>query len=83
MVKMVSLSLKYGNAPASAWAYADYGLILCGYKNQIDRGYQFGTLAHNLVTKLNTPELKAKVDVSIDSSIRHWHEPLRNTLPPC
>ncbi|AFY69062.1 adenylate/guanylate cyclase with GAF sensor(s) [Thalassoporum mexicanum PCC 7367] len=81
MVKMVGLSARYGNAPASAWAYANYGLILCSYRDNIDRGYQFGSLAHGLVNQLKTPELKAKVGVSIASSIRHWHTPLADTLP--
>ena len=58
---MVSLSAQYGNTPLSAQAYATYGIILCGAVGDIDTGYQFGTLALNLVERLDARELRASV----------------------
>ena len=46
---------QHGNTPLSAQAYATYGIILCGAMGDIEVGYQFGTLAANLVEKLNAP----------------------------
>jgi signal transduction histidine kinase/DNA-binding NarL/FixJ family response regulator len=80
--KQVNLSIQYGNAPVSTLAYANYGLILCGVVGDIERGYQFGQLALNLVSKLNAKEFEAKTLFMVNTFIRHWQEPLRNTLEP-
>ncbi|MBD1842590.1 AAA family ATPase [Cyanobacteria bacterium FACHB-63] len=80
--KQVNLSVQYGNAPVSPNAYANYGLVLCGVVGDIDSGYQFGQLALNLLSRLNTQEIKAKTIGIVNIFIRHWKEPLRNTLEP-
>jgi predicted ATPase len=58
--KQVQLSVQYGNASVSPFAYANYGFLLCGVVGDIDSGYQFGQLALSLVSKLNSQEIKAK-----------------------
>ncbi|MEG4865142.1 MULTISPECIES: trifunctional serine/threonine-protein kinase/ATP-binding protein/sensor histidine kinase [unclassified Microcoleus] len=80
--KQVNLSVQYGNASVSPFAYANYGLLLCGVVGDIDSGYQFGQLALNLVSKLNAQEIKAKTVVIVNVLIRHWKEHLRETLEP-
>jgi PAS domain S-box-containing protein len=59
--QQVNLSIKYGNSPFSAFAYANYGLILKGVVQDIESGYQFGQLALNLVNMLNDKSLKCKI----------------------
>ena len=59
--KQINLSIKYGNAPTSAFAYANYGLILCGIVGNIEIGSQFGQLALSLLEQLNANPLKAKI----------------------
>jgi predicted ATPase/signal transduction histidine kinase len=76
----VSLSVKYGNAPASCFAYAAYGFILCGIVGDIEAGYQFGQLALNLLERLNAKEFKAKTMLFAHSGTRHWKEPLTDIL---
>ena len=49
VIKQVNLSLKYGNAPLSAFAYVVYGLVLCGTIGDIETGYKFGKLALSVV----------------------------------
>ena len=64
--KQVDLSVQYGNASVSPFAYANYGFLLCGIVGDIDSGYQFGQLALNLVSKLNAQEIKAKTIVIVN-----------------
>ncbi|AFZ27489.1 putative ATPase [Cylindrospermum stagnale PCC 7417] len=80
--KQVNLSVQYGNASVSAFAYANYGLLLCGVVGDIDSGYQFGQLALALVSKLNAQEIKAKTLLIVNIFIRPWKDHLRETLEP-
>src|SRR6478672_9688507 len=82
LCKQVDLSVEYGNASVSPFAYANYGLLLCGVVGDIDSGYQFGQLALNLLSKLNAQEIKAKTVVIVNIFIRPWKEHLRETLEP-
>ncbi|MGB7444677.1 MAG: AAA family ATPase [Coleofasciculaceae cyanobacterium] len=79
--KQVNLSIKYGNVPASAFAYATYGSILCGIVGDIDSGYRFGQLALDLVEQLNAKEVEAKTIFVVNCLVRHWQEHLHQTLP--
>lgn len=80
VLKQVNLSIKYGNAPLSAYAYAVYGLVLCGVLLDIESGYQFGELALSILERFNSSELKAKTFFVTELSIRHWKEHVRETL---
>ncbi|MEG4294324.1 AAA family ATPase [Microcoleus sp. C2C3] len=82
LCKQVDLSVQYGNASVSPFAYANYGFLLCGVVGDIDSGYQFGQLALSLLSRLNAQEIKAKTVVIVNSFIRHWKEHLRKTLEP-
>ena len=80
--KQVDLSVQYGNASVSPFAYANYGFLLCGVLGDIESGYEFGQLALNLVSKLNAQEIKAKTVAIVNLFIKHWKEHLRATLEP-
>ena len=80
--KQVNLSVEYGNTAESAFAYANYGLILCAIVSDIDSGYQFGQLALNLLEHFQAKELKARTFVIINNLVRHWKEPVKDTLQP-
>ncbi len=79
--KMVNLSIKYGNSPESALAYADYGLILCGRMGDIETGTKFGQLALDLLHRLKAPERKARTLFSVNAFIMHWQQHVRDSLP--
>ena len=51
--QQVNLSVKYGNTPLSAFAYAWYGTILCGVVVDINSGYEFGQLALQILEKFH------------------------------
>jgi predicted ATPase len=80
--EQIKLSIKYGNAPWSAFSYAIYGTILCGVLDDIESGYQFGQLAAELLSKFDARELTAKVVINTDGDIRHWKQPARDTIEP-
>ncbi|GAA6617945.1 ATP-binding protein [Scytonema sp. NUACC26] len=82
LFKQVNLSLQYGNAPLSAFAYVAYGLTLCGVMGDIEQGYQFGKLALNLLVKFNAKEVKGKVLQTFNALIRHWKEHTKEILSP-
>ncbi len=79
--EQVKLSLKYGNAPLSAFSYAVYGVILCGLVDDLEGGYRFGKVALRLMSSFNAKEIKAKILYTTNSLILPHQEPLKNTLP--
>ncbi|MBW4565369.1 MAG: AAA family ATPase [Mojavia pulchra JT2-VF2] len=80
--KQVNLSIQYGNASVSPFAYASFGLILCGMVGDIEFGYQFGQLALSLLSKLNTHALRARTLLTVYTFIIHWKEHARVLLKP-
>ncbi|MEB3825882.1 trifunctional serine/threonine-protein kinase/ATP-binding protein/sensor histidine kinase [Phormidium sp. CCY1219] len=82
ILKQVNLSIEGGNAPLSAFAYASYGLLLCGVILDIEAGYHFGKLALNLLEKFDAKALRSKVVMVVYSNIWHWKASIRDTLAP-
>jgi PAS domain S-box-containing protein len=80
--KQVNLSIQYGNALVSPFAYATFGFILCGMGGNIESGYQFGQLALRLLSLLNIHSLKARTLAIVNIFIIHWKEHLREALKP-
>jgi len=80
VLEMVNLSLEYGNAPISAFAYVLYGVLLCGGEN-FQGGYEFGKLSLKLLTHFNTQAFKAKILFLIGTHITIWHESVQAALP--
>ena len=82
VLAQINLSVKHGNTAESAFAYAWYGLILCGVTGDIEAGFQFGQLALRLVEKLNAKELKPRVVLATNMFAIHWKQHFRETLTP-
>ena len=78
---MVSLSLQFGNAPASTVGYLIHGVVLCSFLGDVKTGYGFGKLALNLLDRFNTPEFKSQILAVFSSWIQHHQEGLRVTIP--
>ncbi len=81
VLAQVNLSIKYNNAILSAFAYVCYGIILCGVVQDIESGYQFGSLGLSLVERLNVKKVKAKVYEPFGAHVIHWKEHTRESLP--
>ncbi|MEG4168640.1 MULTISPECIES: AAA family ATPase [unclassified Microcoleus] len=78
---MVSLSLQFGNAPASTVGYAMHGMVLCAFLQEVETGYSFGQLALSLLDRLNVPEFKSTVLLLFGGWIQHRQESLLATIP--
>jgi predicted ATPase/signal transduction histidine kinase/serine/threonine protein kinase len=79
--QQINLSIQYGNTSDSAFAYANYGLILCN-SGDIDSGYQIAQIAEKIVKKFNVKELKGRILLNVITMTRHWKEHVRQTLLP-
>jgi len=60
ILKMVNLSLKYGNTSASAFGYSCYGLLLA-VQEDYQTAYQFGDLSLKISEKFYDPSLIGKI----------------------
>ncbi|XYI02389.1 AAA family ATPase [Sorangium sp. So ce1128] len=80
ILTIVNLSLKHGNADASAYGYACYGFMLAAVLGQPSAGHAFGKLAVALNDKLQNASLTAKVYASVGSFL-YLEEPLRASVP--
>lgn len=80
MAKQVELTLRYGLTPSSAQAFAGYGGVLCGQYNRLDQGYQLGLVALDIDKQLPSRLTHHKTLSLFNTYVRHWKEPLSNTL---
>ncbi|KAB8318232.1 AAA family ATPase [Tolypothrix campylonemoides VB511288] len=80
--KQVNLSIQYGNAFVSPFAYANFGFVLCGMIGNIESGYEFGQLALRLLSQSNTHSLKARTLLIVNNFIIHWKEHVREISKP-
>ncbi len=80
--KQVNLSIQYGNALVSPFAYANFGLILCGVVGNIEFGYQFGQLALGMLSQSNFHSLKARTLNIVNNFIIHRKVHARELLKP-
>ena len=80
--RQVRLSLKYGNSRYSPFAYVSFGFALVVFLNQLARGYNFGTLALQLVDKLKADEVRNRVLVTFYAFLSGWKENLRASIDP-
>jgi predicted ATPase len=79
--EQVNLSVKYGNASFSPYAYANYSAILNGVIQDVESAYQFGNLALNLLERLNPKEFKAKTINQVAVFTLHAKVHIRETFP--
>ncbi|HSF75986.1 MAG TPA: serine/threonine-protein kinase PknK, partial [Microcoleus sp.] len=78
--KMVTLSLKYGNAPLSSVGYAHYGRIHCAVLGDMDSGYRYGQMAQALLERFQTNLYNSLISLIFNAFIGHWSEQVRESL---
>jgi len=81
IVKMVHLSVTYGNAPLSSFAYGLYGLVLTGIILDIETGYQFGELALNILEQFHANYLKTKIFYTVGVHIIYGKHHVKEIIP--
>ena len=72
VVKSVNISLRHGNSPESAFAYAAYGMLLCGSLNNPALGQQYGRLAVEMNERFGDIALKSRIIYVYAMFIHHW-----------
>jgi predicted ATPase/signal transduction histidine kinase len=79
--KMASLSIQFGNTPASAIGYANYGFVMSAFFGDVETGYRFGKLALDLANSLNIQEFKGRISLLFAIWIQHHKESIRSIIP--
>ncbi|MCG8428836.1 MAG: diguanylate cyclase [Chromatiales bacterium] len=72
VLKAVNLSLRHGNCPESAFAYAAYGMLLCGELDEPAVGYQYGKVGLAINERLDDLTLRARVIYVYAMFVHHW-----------
>ncbi len=81
LLKMATLSLKYGNSSQAGIAYIAYGFI-CISQQKLELGYQFGKLGIAIEKRYPEPKETGRIQSSFYGIISPWKIPFRqNTLP--
>ncbi|MEG4940899.1 AAA family ATPase [Microcoleus sp. F4-D5] len=77
---MVSLSLSFGNGPASSVGYAIHGIVLCGFLGEVETGYRFGRLALSLLEGFTSGEFNSIILMMFGALIQHHQEAMRAAI---
>ncbi|MBI5726640.1 MAG: GAF domain-containing protein, partial [Ignavibacteriales bacterium] len=80
-LKQVLFSIQYGNNPVSCHAYVLFAAMLSGQFNDINSAYRFGKVGLELVEHLESIQYKTTLLQIFNLFIKHWVEPVKNTLP--
>ena len=80
ILKLLAMTLKYGNSMYSSFAFATYGAILCGAFGSYKKGREYADLALKSIDKFKAMQFKAKVNLLIGGGINHWTKPLKTDL---
>lgn len=72
VLKSVNLALSYGKSRESAFSYAAYGMILCGYFENTSEGYQYGKLGVEMIESYGDISMKSRILYVYTMFVHHW-----------
>jgi predicted ATPase/class 3 adenylate cyclase/tRNA A-37 threonylcarbamoyl transferase component Bud32 len=81
VLRMVQLSVKYGNSPESAFGYGLFGFVEGAALGNVKKAKEFADLSISLVQDIENPIIEAKVRFLRAFSTQHWFEPIPLALP--
>lgn len=79
-VKMVELSIEYGNAPCSPFGLMHYAVLLCSGMEEYDKGYRIGRLALDLQYKIDNKKFDSAINFLFGSYICHLKDGAEKSL---
>ncbi|MEM6751848.1 MAG: AAA family ATPase [Cyanobacteria bacterium P01_C01_bin.38] len=81
-LKQIHLSLSYGNAPTSSFAYTVYAILLCGAVGDIASAYEFASLGLELSSRSLQKSFKSRTVFVAYCFTMHWKQHLSKSLQP-
>ena len=72
VLRSVNLSLQHGNSTETAFAFAAYGMLLCGGLDDPAAGYEYGKLALAMNESDEDIGLKSRIIYVYGMFIHHW-----------
>jgi predicted ATPase/class 3 adenylate cyclase len=79
-LKIVALSLRYGNTPASSTGYVLYGLGIGAALGQYRTGHDFGRLAVELAARHDDITARCKTLVIFGGFVNFWRRPIDSSV---
>ena len=80
-LKMVNLSIEYGNSDVSAHGYAFWGILAGARLVDYESGYEFGQLSLKLNEKFLNTSLTCKVFNLFGALISPWRRYIKDSIP--
>ncbi|SMF25834.1 AAA family ATPase [Desulfovibrio gilichinskyi] len=80
VLKMLRVSLKYGNAPSSAFGYLFYAMFIAAKEFSFKKSNKFAKLAVDLNTRFKNNELDTKILLLRGCTHDHWHTPITENI---
>ncbi len=80
VLKMLRLSIKYGNSPFSAYGYMFYAMYLAARDFSFAKSKQFSQLALDLNSSFKNSELETKIDLLRGALHGHWYRPMARNI---
>ncbi len=80
-LKMVNISVEYGNSEVSAHGYAFWGFLAGARLVDYEVGYQFGKLSMQLNEKFHNVKLFSKIFNMFGGLINPWRSHMRKGIP--
>ncbi|MBL7775832.1 MAG: GAF domain-containing protein, partial [Saprospiraceae bacterium] len=81
VIRMLQLSVKYGNTVESAFGYGLFGFVEGAALGNTEQCRQFAELSLRVSEQFSDPIIRAKVKFLKAFSTQHWFEPIPEAIP--
>ncbi len=81
ILRLVQISVRYGNSDFSPIGYAGLGMILGSIFGRLNLGFRYGRLAMDLAESFNNQAIKSTISFLFNHFIRHWKESIHKIVP--
>ena len=81
LIRLVSISVRYGNSPVSSWSYIAYGVLLWNLGKGIETVCAYGEVGWELGRNFGSKPNLVISNFTYSIFIRSWQGHLRETLP--